>query len=214
MTYLELVNAVLVRMREDTVTTLTGSTDNVVLLVKAFVNDAKRLCEAATTWNCLNAEWDATTSTSSSLVSVTGAGKGVVIEDIYRADGYLLKPQSLAYIRRKLAGNTTPGDPQYYAADGVDANGDVRLRLFPQPETAETLTVYGSRKTPDLSGDDDVLVIPSEPVFQIAFAMSAAERGENGGQSSAELMAVGQQMLRDAVALDGNLSYLDDVWYS
>ena len=85
---------------------------------------------------------------------------------------------------------------------------------MPSAETAETLTVYGSRKTPDLSGDDDVLVIPSEPVFQIAFAMSAAERGENGGQSSAELMAVGQQMLRDAVALDGNLSYLDDVWYS
>ena len=67
MTYLEIVNGVLSRMREDTITTLAGETDVVALIVKDFVNDAKRLVEDSHTWNSQRAEWAITTAAGTDL---------------------------------------------------------------------------------------------------------------------------------------------------
>jgi hypothetical protein len=51
MTYLELVNDVLVRLREQTVTTVGLTTYS--SLIGKFVNDAKRQIEDAYDWNAL-----------------------------------------------------------------------------------------------------------------------------------------------------------------
>ena len=51
MTYLELVNDVLVRLRESTVTTVGETTYS--SLIGKFVNDAKRQIEDSYNWNCL-----------------------------------------------------------------------------------------------------------------------------------------------------------------
>ena len=56
MNYLQLVNGVLMRMREDTVSTVVSS-DPVVAIVAAHVNDAKRIVEDAHLWNAERYEW-------------------------------------------------------------------------------------------------------------------------------------------------------------
>jgi hypothetical protein len=51
MTYLELVNKVLTRLREDTVTTV--DYNDYSTLIGEFVNDAKKEVESAWLWSCL-----------------------------------------------------------------------------------------------------------------------------------------------------------------
>ena len=57
MTYLELVNGVLSRLREPLTTSVLRREDPVVNLVKDFVNDAKRQVESANRWNATREAW-------------------------------------------------------------------------------------------------------------------------------------------------------------
>ena len=57
MTYLELVNNVLTRLREPMITSVNKSEDAVVNIVKNLVNDAKRHVEMAHSWNATRNVW-------------------------------------------------------------------------------------------------------------------------------------------------------------
>ena len=80
MTYLELVNDVLVRLRESTVTTV-GETAYSSLIGK-FVNDAKRQIEDSYNWNCLGSVITVTTAANTSSYSLTGAGQKFRVNDV------------------------------------------------------------------------------------------------------------------------------------
>jgi hypothetical protein len=73
MTYLELVNDVLLRLREQTVTTVNLTTYS--QLIGKFVNDSKRQIEDAYDWNALGTEVTVTTSASVYEYALTGAGQ-------------------------------------------------------------------------------------------------------------------------------------------
>lgn len=214
MTYIQLVNQVLVRLREEQVATLVGEDDNVVLLVASLVNDARRRVSDAHTWNAYRETWIEPTTTGVATISLTDAGKYATIESVYSDEGHSLRLRSLADIRRLAAEGGDSGDPYFYSPDGLDASGDLRLRLSPTPDAAKNLTVYGYKQPVDLVGDDDVCNLPPTAVFSLAYAMAAAERGESGGQPVAELYAHASNTLSDAIALDASLNTLDDVWYS
>ena len=66
MTYLNLVNNVLRRLREDTVTTVTNNTYST--MVGDFVNDAKEIVESAWDWSALR------TTSGSPLTITTSSG--------------------------------------------------------------------------------------------------------------------------------------------
>ena len=214
MTYIEYVNAVLVRLREETTTVVTASSDNVVKLVAALVNDARRQVASAHTWNAYRTTWVESTAVSDPLVSLTGAGKQAVIEDIYRPDGNPVRLRSLHEIRKLTAQGNETGSAYFYSPDGLDASQDIKLRLYPTPDAVESLTIYGYQAPADLVNDDDVCLLPGQAVYSLAYAMAAAERGEVGGQPTAELFALAQKDVSDAIALDASLNTLDDVWYS
>ena len=57
MTYLELVNQVLMRLRERPITTVLSQSDNVVNITKTLVNDAKRYVENCHNWMALERRW-------------------------------------------------------------------------------------------------------------------------------------------------------------
>ena len=48
------------------------------------------------------------------------------------------------------------------------------------------------------------ILVPDNPVIQLAYAMALRERGETGGQSAAEQFIVAQGALADAIAIDAN----------
>ena len=213
MTYLQLVNGVLTRMREDTIASTVGSPDVVAQIVIDLVNDAKRLVEDAHTWNALRDEWSFTESSGQSLYSLLGAGDYAKLEYVYGDDGSELTQRQLKDIKLKKARGITANRSVYYAVNGRDANGDVRLELYPTPTgNAVTYTVGGFKRQADLSADDDVLLVPSKPVLYYALAMAARERGEVGGQTAAELFALASAYLSDAVAWDCSNTDLDNIW--
>lgn len=213
-TYLELVNAVLVRLREDTVTTVQGTDDVVVSLVKEFINDAKRTVEDAHTWSALEKEWEVSTTIGNDKLVLTDSHKSPIIDYIYDSNGQKLRLINKEALRRKAAMSDGNGSPVYYIVDGTESNGDTRLRIWPAPDSVKTYTAYGYERTPNLKEDSDMLAVPAAPVIYLAEALAARERGEIGGLASSELMQVAKQYLGDAIAMDATNSDMDNNWYT
>ena len=70
----------------------------------------------------------------------------------------------------------------------------------------------GYKGLPAMSKDDDSIVLPTDPVMYYALAHSSRERGEVGGQSSAELFQIAAQYLSDSISWDVNNSDLEYIW--
>lgn len=218
MTYLEIVNAVLMRMREDTVSTLTNQSDVVVNLVKEFVKDAVETVEAAHNWSGMYHEWDETTTAGVSTVQLTNTKKYAKIKEVHIElngnEHRLLHNKPLSWIKERDPFGSDPQEaPMYWA---VTANhpttNNVTLRMYPTPDAAYNVKVSGYKKNDVLAADDDTLTIPTQPVMYIALALAARERGEVGGQTAAELFAMANRFLSDTIALDADMSDLDFVW--
>ena len=75
MTYLQLVNSVLRRMREDETASIENSNDSYVKLVGEFVNDARRIVEDAWDWSALRSTITVTTEDNLFSYSMTGTNK-------------------------------------------------------------------------------------------------------------------------------------------
>lgn len=217
MTYTDLVNEVLIRLREDTVTTIGGSRltvtdDPVVDIVKLAINDAKRTVEDAHQWSALRHDWTVTTQKGVHTYPLAGAKSFASIESIYGESGLSIRNVKLSYIHKKAAGKPANNTPMYWAVNGQDLNGDVTIRFFSTPSDAVDYTVHGFKRTPDLDQDSDQLKVPSTPVIYLAFALAARERGEAGGAQAVELFSMASTYLKDAIALDASLSDLDNEW--
>ena len=72
MTYLDLVNNVLRRLREDTVASVDNDTYST--MVGDFVNDAKDMVESAWDWSALRTRLTITTAADDYTYSLTGTG--------------------------------------------------------------------------------------------------------------------------------------------
>lgn len=218
-TYLDTVNAVLVRLREDKVVSVNGTDDVVVDLVKEFVNDAKRTVEDAHTWSALQHEWAVDLGVLPSAEGVlTGSFGSVIIDYVMDSEGRVLANRPLQDINRRiiLNGSTSTLAPSYWAVSGKNVNGtslETKIRFDCLVDSSQNpITVYGYQPQRDLVLDGDIMMVPSKPVIYLAEAMAARERGEVGGQSAGELMAIAQGYISDAIAIDSTNSNLDNIW--
>ena len=73
MTFLELINDVLIRLRETQVST--NAETGYSTLIGKFVNDAKRQVEDAFSWNILGTDITITTVAATYQYALTGAGQ-------------------------------------------------------------------------------------------------------------------------------------------
>jgi len=211
MTYLNIVNNVLRRLREEEVTTVNGSTYST--MVGDFINDAKTLVEQAADWSGLRTRESAfVTSVDDNLYSLVGSGNDVKVMSAYDTTSaneveYQTKEwfNNESYVNESLviaAKGGLTGSPSYYTFDGVDANGDTQVRLYPMPDDAYNLRFVMVRRQADLVNNTDVLKVPSKPVIHLAVALLARERGETGGTSTAEYFQIANKYLSDAIAID------------
>jgi len=69
-------------------------------------------------------------------------------------------------------------------------------------------------RTADFTEDDTKVFVPTSPVIQLATALGARERGETGGTSAAELFALADRTLADAIAFDAAQHPEETIWYS
>jgi hypothetical protein len=212
MTYLNLINAVLRRLREDQVTTVDES--DYSKLIGDFVNDALQSVESAWDWTVLRNTYSITTVAGTSTYTLTGFGTGSKILYVHdETNNRYVHQESLQRIREFALGtDNAQGTVSYYAIEGVDSNGDAQIRFYQTPSAVQNLSVYAVKRDASLSLDSDSTLLPTKPVIQFAFAYALRERGETGGQSAAEQLIFAQEDLRNAIALDANLHPEELIW--
>lgn len=202
MTYLELVNDVLVRLRESTVSTV-GETTYSALIGK-FVNDAKRQIEDSYNWNVLGQTITVSTTSGTSSYALTGAGQKFRIAEALNTTNYILLSNiAVSDMNRNLNfGTPVQGVPTEYCFSGVDGSGDTKVDLFPIPNGVYTLKFDLTIPQANLSADGTSVKVLDYLVTQSAYARALIERGEDGGTNSSEAYALFRGMLSDAIALE------------
>jgi hypothetical protein len=203
-TYLELVNDVLVRLRENEVTSINDTSYS--KLISKFVNDAKRQVEDAYNWNALSET--ITVSTTANLFNyvLTDAGIRFRVFDVLNdSSNWFLNNAATQEMDALFLVNTPEyGSPRYYNFNGVDSNGDTQVDLYPIPDANYIVNFNVIKPQAQLSLNSDQIKVPDEPVIFLAYAKALAERGEDGGLSSSEAYALYQTSLADHVSIEGN----------
>ena len=214
MTYLQLVNSVLRRLREDEVTTVAQNSYS--KLIGEFVNDSKRTVEDAYDWTALRTTITVTTSDASYNYPLTGSqNKTKLLSVNNNTQKTEMQYRSTSWMNNAYLIATPPtGVPQFYNFKGVDSNGDTTVDVYPKPNGVYDLAFNVVQRTVDFTEDATSLVIPSSPVIQLATALGARERGETGGTSAAELFALADNTLADAIAMDAAQHPEETIWYS
>ena len=203
MTYLELINDVLVRLRETTVST--NSETSYSALIGKFVNDAKRQVEDAYAWNVLGTTITLSTSSSTYSYSLTGSGQKFQVQDAINATSNVGMKNVDFVTMNRYQNFSTPinGIPSNYAFDGVDNNGDTKVTLYPRPDGVYSIPFSLTVPQATLSADATVVKVPDVLVAQNAYARALVERGEDGGLTSSEAYSLYKAMLSDYIALEG-----------
>jgi hypothetical protein len=203
MTYLELVNDVLVRLREPVVTTVSETTYSA--LIGKFVNDAKRQIEDAFAWNVLGQTLTVTTASGTASYSLTGAGQKFQVTNVLNTTSNItMRNISTADMNRKQNFQPTVNTvPTEFAFDGVDGSYDTKVTVYPKPDGVYTLKFFMTIPQATLSSDNTVVLVPDVLIVQNAYARALVERGEDGGLSSSEAYALYRSMLSDYIALEG-----------
>ena len=203
MTYLELVNDVLIRLRETTVATVTETSYST--LIGKFVNDAKRQIEDSFAWNVLGTTITVTTASSTASYALTGAGQKFQVMDVINTTSNVgLTNISFVDMNRKL--NFTPlvnSIPTEFAFDGVNASYDTKVNLFPIPDGVYTIKFALTVPQATLASDATVVLVSDVLVVQNAYSRALIERGEDGGLTSSEAYILYKAMLSDYIALEG-----------
>lgn len=202
MTYLQLVNNVLKRLRERTVSTVNESAYST--LIGMLVNDAKQEVEQAWDWSALRTTLTATTTAGAFAYELTGAGDNMKMLDVVNdtSNNFMTYKTASEFTQYYL--NTTPsrGAPRYYSFNGVDENGDTIVEVFPPPDGEYLIRFNIVDRQSDLSADTDVPVCPNKPIEMLAYAKAIEERGEDGGTASQSAYNTASRVLNDALSLD------------
>jgi hypothetical protein len=213
MTYLELVNSVLRRLRENQVDTVAETSYSV--LIGDFVNDSKQIVEDSHSWSALRTAIEFNTVSGTSVYALTGSGQDVEVREALNITSKLqLNARNRSYMNKYYRiGEPASGAPNEFAFNGTDDNGDITVQVYPQPNDIFTIYFDSFVRQADLTEDATRLKVPHNPVLQLALAMALRERGETGGQSAAEQFAIADTVLSDAVAFDAN-KYGEDTTYT
>jgi hypothetical protein len=212
MQYIQLVNEVLARLRESEVSSVTDNAYS--KMIGKFVNDAKRNVEDAYNWNALYDTLTATTTGDIFNYVLEGSGQRFRVVDVLNdTSNWELREATTRWMNQQFL-LTTPqkGSPQYYNFNGVDANGDTQVDLFPIPNGVYNIRFNIVLPQPLLVNNADVLKAPYEPVIFLAYAKALAERGEDGGLASSEAYGLYKTSLADAIALESGRYEEESAW--
>lgn len=202
MTFVEMVNDVMVRMRETTVQTVPETA--YAALIGRLVNDAKRQVEDAFRWNVLGQTTTVTTVANQHSYALTGIGQKFSVQDVLNITSRypMTNIGSVEMNRYQSFGDTSTGAPEYYAFDG-STGPDSNVVFYSIPDGVYTIKLFLTVPQPPLVGDQTLVLVPDFLVVQNAYARALVERGEDQGLASSEAFQLYRGMLADAIALEG-----------
>lgn len=211
-TYLELVNNVLTRLREPTVTSVQDSAYS--RLIGIYVNDAKREVEDAYDWNSLSTTLTAETIDSVFNYVLEDSGTRFRVIDILNDTTNIMMDYAATnwMDQQFLLIDQNKGSPAYYNFNGVDVNGDTQVDIFPIPDGVYTLRFNLIVPQLDLVHDTDRILVPGHLTCLLAYAKAIAERGEDAGILSSEAYQLYKMALADYVSIERNRYLEEMVW--
>ena len=218
MTYLDLVNSVLRRLRESEVDSVqgVGNTNSYARLIGDFVNDAKNEVENSWDWSALRSTLTLTTTPGIFNYELNGAQNNFKTLDVYNdtSNHEMLYKDSRWFNNEFLMAEPQTGSPYFYNFNGVSTDRDTQLDIYPIPDAVYDLRFNLSLRNLPLENDSDTTVLPARPIILIATAMAIEERGEDGGKQSINAYAAGQSSLSDEIAFDAARHPEDTIWYN
>jgi hypothetical protein len=210
-TYLEIVNDVLIRLREPEVSSVNDTAYS--KLISKFVVDGQRQVEDAYNWNSLSNTLTMVTVTNMFNAVLVGSGVRFRLLDVIDDDNdTILSYKSTKEMNDLFLTNRQTGKPLYFNFNGVSPEGDTQVDLFPVPSGNYTIRFNIIQPQDPLQFDSDKLLVPAEPVIFLAYAKALAERGEDGGMNSSEAYALFQQSLADHISNESNLYEEEFIW--
>jgi hypothetical protein len=240
MTYLQLINNVLTRLREDPITAAevdnNFSSNAYWRSIGAHVNDAKDRVEDAWQWGAQRGtdEVDIVEDQVFFACPDSADNHYILKRILVKENGNFLRWITIPNVRSKYAGVGTgsgvpKGTPTQFATSGEvqeedlvsnggafpdDQLGNHKYALFPSSSGAYTLEIDRAKHQDALVAATDRLLVPSLPVYTLATALASRERGEVGGTPTSELFAIADRHLSDAIAQD-SARYADELdWFS
>ena len=216
MTLLEVVNGVLRRLREDTVTTTSDTTYSIMLV--DFVNDAKSLVENAWDWAALRSTITFNTVASTTNYTLTGSGSRMKLLNAINDTGnrILVQVSQTEMDKRQTISDVPESDPYSFTYRDTDSSGDLTVDLYPTPDAVYNIDFNVVKPQAILvatTNDATQISVPANPVLHIALAMAARERGETGGLAAQEHFAIADGFLADEIALDAARRPNEITWY-
>lgn len=211
-TYLQIINRVLTVLREPEVGSATESPYS--RLIGAFVNDAKEYVEDSFRWSTLHENISTTTTASQSFVTLTGTTERTVPLEVYSTDRKcrLWKADRNWVQRERVSNPNYEAEPEYWFVDGYEDNGQVRIGLFPTPDSnSYNLEFFIFNPQPRLTNGSDPVKVDTQSVYFRAWAMAISERGEDGGQLYAEVDRKADLALRQAISTDVEMRVKDSI---
>lgn len=212
-TYLEMVNEVLIRLRENEVTSV--SDNKYSKMIGKFINDSKRQVEDAYTWNALTETLTATTAANIFSYVLEGSGTRFRVIDIMNDTEKIVMKYAPTNTMNRWFLMATPqrSSPVYYNFNGTEADtGDTLVDFYPIPDKEYNIRINIIKSQDSLVNNSDKPLVPAEPIILGAYARALAERGEDGGMSSSEAYALFKSALSDYISIEAGHYPEETIW--
>ena len=220
MTFREAINEVLIRLREDTISSNWSGDINDSSTVSAYqkvigalINDSKRSIESYHDWLVLRQTVDVSTVASTKNYNLSSGQDFKILDVVNNSTGTQLIQVSKAYLNNIKYPTDPTGEPLYYGFNGADTSNNLKVDLSPIPTAAQTISFDIVKYQDVLTEADTVIKIPTKPLILGAFARAISERGEDGGTQSSLAAQEAANAISQAVMVDsGNVQFEAD-WF-
>ena len=220
MTFREAINEVLIRLREDTISSDWSGDINDSSTVSAYqkvigalINDSKRSIESYNDWLVLRQTVDISTVASTKNYNLSSGQDFKILDVVNNSTGTQLIQVSKAYLNNIKYPTDPTGEPLYYGFNGADTSNNLKVDLSPIPTAAQTISFDIVKYQDVLTEADTVIKIPTKPLILGAFARAISERGEDGGTQSSLAAQEAANAISQAVMVDsGNVQFESD-WF-
>lgn len=212
MTYLEVINKVLTKLRETQAVTVNDS--DYVRLIGQFVNETKEEVENAWNWLSLRQVLSINATQGTYEYSLVGAGDRFVILSAFNDEQDVTMRKVPYEWMQNIQDypNVQEAPPIYYDIEGEDSNGDPNIVLWPRPDMNYTLKFRCKVPQAELTDGATIITAPWRPIYLGAYAMAIDERGDDSGAALDKALLDYKQSLGDYIALDQSRTEYEDEW--
>ncbi len=220
MTFRGLINEVLIRLREDTISADwsgdindSSTVSDYQKVIGSLINDTKRSVESYHDWLVLRETVNISTVAATKNYNLSSGQEFKVLDVINNSTGYQLSQVSRYYLNSIMYPTDPTGEPTYYGFNGADASNNLKVDLSPIPTAAQTISFDIVKYQDELTEADTVIKVPNKPVVLGAWARAIAERGEDGGTQSSIAAQEATNSLNQAIMIDGGNAKYELDWF-